>query len=85
MDGYGICYQDVPRKMTHSLAEMLAARDCLEFIESQGYLKKHKTIVMRGDNQLIVNFMLRKYNPGPDFSLTVRAMRTKCAGWRKQL
>ena len=49
-DGRGICYQDVPRKMTHNVAEMWAARDCLEFIEAQGYLKNHKTIVMRGDS-----------------------------------
>ena len=73
-DGHGICYQNVPRKMTHNVVEMWAARDCLEFVEAQGYLKNHKAIVMRGDNQLIVNFMLRKYKPGPDFSPTVRAM-----------
>ena len=59
IDGRGICYQDVPRNMTHKVAEMWAARDCLEFIEAQGYLKNHKTIVMRGDSRLIVYLMLR--------------------------
>ena len=73
-DRRGVCYQDVPRKMTRYVAELWAAKDCLEFIEAQGYLKNHKTVVMRGDSQPIVNFMLRKYKPGPDFSPTVQAM-----------
>ena len=70
-DRHGICYQDVPRKMTNNVAELWATRDFLELIEAQGYLKTHKTIVMRGDSKLIVNFMLKKYKPGPDFSPTV--------------
>ena len=53
--------------MTHNVAEIWAVRDFLEFIEVQAYFKNHKTNVMRGDCQLIVNFMLRKYKPGPDF------------------
>ena len=83
IDGCGMCYQDVPRKMTHNVAEMWAERDYLEFIEVQGYLKSHKTIVARGGSQLIVNFMLKKFKPGQDFSPTVQAMQTKCTGWRK--
>ena len=47
-DGRGICYQDVPKKMTHNVAEIWTARNCLELKEAQGYLKNHKTIVMRG-------------------------------------
>ena len=66
--------------MAHNVAEMWAAQDYLGFVEAQGYLKNHKTIVMRGDSQLIVNFMLKKYKPGQDFSPTVQAMQTKCTG-----
>ena len=83
INGYGIFYQNVPRKMTHNVAEMWAVRNSLEFKEAQGYLKSHRTIVMRGDSQIILNFMLRKYKPGHDFSATVQAMQTKCAGWCK--
>ena len=61
-NGHGICYQNVPRKMTHNVVEMWAARDCLEFVEAQGYLKNHKTIVMRGDSYFIANFMLKNTN-----------------------
>ena len=40
--------------------------------------------MVRGDSQLIVNFMLRKYKPGAEFSAGVRAMRDTCGKWRKE-
>ena len=89
IDGRSICYQDVPRKTTHNAVAMWAARVYLEFIEAQGYLNNHKTIVIRGDNQLIMNFMLRKYKPGPDQLYEqckqsvqdgVSSFRSRCSG-----
>ena len=41
-------------------------------------------VVVRGDSQLIVNFMLKKYKPGAEFSAGVRAMRDTCGKWRKE-
>ena len=70
--------------MTHNVAEMWAARDSLIYLETEGYVQKYSTVVLRGDSQLIINFMLRKYKPGPDFNPMVRAMLNQCNEWRKK-
>ena len=50
--------------MTHNVAEMWAARDCLQYLEDAHLLDQHKSILIRGDSELIINFMLRKYKAG---------------------
>ena len=69
--------------MTHNVAELWAARDCLSYLQSDGLLPQHKAILIRGDSQLTINFMLRRYKPGQEFNATVRAMMNTCSNWRR--
>ena len=70
--------------MTHNVAEVWAARDCLTYIEEKRLIEQHKAILIRGDSQLTINFMLRKYKAGQDFNATIRAMLNTCNRLRKE-
>ena len=48
--GKGLCYKDAETKMTHNVAELWAARDCLSYLQSEGLLSQHKAILIRGDS-----------------------------------
>ena len=71
-------------KMTHNVAEVGAARDSLAYLETEGYVQKYSTVVLRGDRKLTINFMLQKYKPGPDFNPIVHTMLNQCNEWKKR-
>ena len=70
--------------MTHNIAEMWAERDSLAYLETEGYVQKYSTIVLHGNSQLIINFMLQKCKPGSDFNPMVHAMLNQCNEWKKR-
>ena len=74
LDGQGRCYSDTATKMTHDMAELWAAQDCMKFLEENKYLESHKTFLFHGDSHLVINFQLRKHNPGQNFNATVWQM-----------
>ena len=70
--------------MTHNVAEVWAARDCLAYIEEQLLTRQHKAILIHGDSLLTINFMLCKYKAGQEFNTTIRAMLNMCNRLRKE-
>lgn len=82
--GKVIRYQDMCIKMMHNVAEVWAASNSLAYLEAKGYMWQHSRIVLQEDSQLTINFMLRKYKPGPRFCPMMKAMLNQCNEWKKQ-
>ena len=50
MGGKGLCYASAPVRMTHNVAEVWAARDCLAYIKEKCLIEQYKAILIRRDS-----------------------------------
>ena len=50
LGGKGLNYTDAQVRMTHNVAEVWAARDCLAYIAEQLLIKQYKAILILGDS-----------------------------------